>query len=204
MDIDRFQWALSVSLTIWNPAPPQPYEILTPTSTGQSHGSMALAEWGAQNFEERGSGFWCLSNPSAALLKSYFFAKIHSVITTQLHTDLSLHVFGCGRGCSRRRIKVFNQLSHWRMKEERLSSEKTTLKCSGERAGFHLQLHKGFLWLFYKSLSWHRNFHKECMHEQYVSSNNTKIMSVFGLTQQISRFTTKATGVCLKAYKERR
>lgn len=57
MDIDRSQWALSVSLTIWIPAPPQPYEILTPTSTGQSHGSMPLAEWGAPNFEEGGSGF---------------------------------------------------------------------------------------------------------------------------------------------------
>lgn len=57
MDIDRSQWALSVSLTIWIPAPPQPYEILTPTSTGQSHGSMPPAEWGAPNFEEGGSGF---------------------------------------------------------------------------------------------------------------------------------------------------
>lgn len=110
ISIARFQWALSVSLTIWIPAPPRPYEILTPTGPGQSHGSMPRSERGAQNFEERRSGFYHPSNPSKPLkgLKGIISLQInpHSVITAQLHAELSLHMLGCGCGYLRRRIKA--------------------------------------------------------------------------------------------------
>lgn len=97
-------------------------------------------------WRQRRSELWHRSNLRKPL--RYFFA--YSVIATQLQTELSLHVHGCG--FSRRRIKVkclINQATggrRWRRKSS--ASRRKTIQFREREQVFTLVFTKASLWLF--------------------------------------------------------
>lgn len=135
-----------------------------------------------QTLKGRWSGFWHPLNPTKPLC--YFTANKSSFS----HCRPAAHWIiphGCGRGCSRRRMRVKCLINgateELRRKSSAVKKQYWNVCFGRESRVSPAASQKGFYDLFYKSLFQNRNFHKEWKKEQYVSSgwNNAKIRRMF-------------------------